>query len=202
MRPLQNRVTPTSQIERNPARGMFMGNRGILHNDTLTLITTKWRHKNWVLCTLKHKNWHRKIMTPRRYTELFFLDEATALAAGHRPCALCQRSRYRQFMDAAGFSQAKMLDTALHADRKRHHFDGIDYPSVPVSALANGTFIVNPDHPQKIYLYKDQHYYSWAHAGYGPAYKLALSRVRLVTPLTTLKTLQNGYQPVIHESAS
>src|SRR3954468_18219668 len=91
--PRQNRVTPFGDIVANPARGTLMGNRGCLH-DASGRIVRPFRLTNWIYCLLEFKGRHRQVMSPGRYTELFFLDEATALAAGHRPCAECQRGRY------------------------------------------------------------------------------------------------------------
>ena len=99
--PRQNRVTPFGDIVAVPARGMFMGNRGCLHDASAQLtgrIVRPYRLTNWIYCVLSFKGRHRQVMSPGRYTELFFLDEATALAAGHRPCAECQRGRYNEFM--------------------------------------------------------------------------------------------------------
>lgn len=95
--PLQNRVTPFGEIIAHPARGELMGNRGILHDASQRLSPSRWRHRHWVTCLTRFKEWQRRVMQPHAYTELFFLDEATALAAGHRPCALCRRERYRSF---------------------------------------------------------------------------------------------------------
>src|SRR5688500_15168681 len=95
--PLQNRVTPFGEIEAAPARGLFMGNRGILHDANQQLGRARWRHKSWVTCLLSFKDRRREVMAPRRYTELFFCDEAVALAAGHRPCAECRREDYERF---------------------------------------------------------------------------------------------------------
>ena len=123
--PLQNRVTPAGGIIADPARGLFMGNRGILHDDARRLGKARWRHRNWITCLLDFKGRRRHVMRPRGYTELFFLDEAVALAAGHRPCAECRRDRYRDFQAAwmAGAGRdgpppkAPALDAALHAAR-------------------------------------------------------------------------------------
>ena len=108
--PLQNRVTPESEIVALPDRGLFMGNRGILHDAGQRLLRARWRHPHWVTCRLAWKGWHREVMQPRNYTELFFLDEATALAAGHRPCALCRRDAYLAFQDC--------VKTALYRDER------------------------------------------------------------------------------------
>ncbi len=89
--PHQNRVLATGEFVADPARGLFMGNRGILHDEYQRIGHVRWRHKAWITCRLKYKGWFREIMQLGNYTELFFLDEAVALAAGHRPCALCRR---------------------------------------------------------------------------------------------------------------
>ena len=94
--PLQNRVTPFGELIATPARGTLMGNRGCLH-DAQQRIRRTFAVKRWIICVLEFKGRHRQVMAPGQYTELFFLDEATALAAGHRPCAECQRARYDLF---------------------------------------------------------------------------------------------------------
>ena len=94
--PRQNRVNPFGEIIATPERGTFMGNRGVLHDEE-GRIRRKWQGKRWLVCVLEFRGRKRKVMTPRRYTELFFLDEATALAAGHRPCAECRRERFKSF---------------------------------------------------------------------------------------------------------
>ena len=94
--PRQNRVTPFGEIIATPERGTFMGNRGILH-DPDGRVRRKWVLKNWLVCVLEFRGRKRTVMTPNRYTELFFLDEATALAAGHRPCAECRHARFIDF---------------------------------------------------------------------------------------------------------
>ncbi|MEM7043045.1 MAG: hypothetical protein AAF543_09570, partial [Pseudomonadota bacterium] len=108
--PLQNRVTPKGDVQALAERGLFMGNRGILHDTSRQLGTSRWRHPHWIICVLSFKGWHREVMQPNTWTELFFMDEATALAAGHRPCALCRRSAYNAFQEA--------LRTALHRDQR------------------------------------------------------------------------------------
>ena len=98
--PLQNRVSPLGEIVATAERGGLMGNRGILHDRDRRLGVSRWKHPHWVCCRLAFLGRHRPVMTPGRYTELFFLDEATALAAGHRPCAECRRADYTRFLDA------------------------------------------------------------------------------------------------------
>src|SRR6059058_719820 len=97
--PRQNRFTPFGDVIATPDRGTFMGNRGVLH-DAQGRIRRAWQLKRWIVCVLEFRGRKRQVMTPGRYTELFFLDEATALAAGHRPCAECRHGRYVDFCDA------------------------------------------------------------------------------------------------------
>ena len=96
--PLQNRVTPGGEIIADPARGTLMGNRGILHDAGQRLGVARWRHPHWIYCRLSFKGRRRAVMAPGRYTELFFLDEASALAAGHRPCYECRREDFLRFL--------------------------------------------------------------------------------------------------------
>ncbi len=119
--PRQNRVTPFSRIEASSARGDLMGNRGILHRDG-KLVSERWKARLWITCELEYKGVRRPLMSPGTYTELFFLDEVTAVAAGHRPCALCRREDYNRFRDAwqEAFGEkppAFEIDRQLHAER-------------------------------------------------------------------------------------
>ncbi len=198
--PLQNRVQATGDIIAHPARGMFMGNRGILHDTNQRLGTACWRHKAWVTCVLRHKDWHRDVMRPGNYTELFFLDEAVALAAGHRPCALCRRGAYNAYRDSAGFNgTAKAMDDVLHSARavprrfeqRRIELDIGDIPigaivlqAVPKLVSEDGLLPVMPQ-------------------GYGPPEKRRKSgKVTVITPAPTVVALREGYQPTLHASAS
>ena len=121
--PLQNRVTPLGKLISDPARGLVYGNRGCLHDDAGRIR----RHHNgrrWIACRLRFKDWHRSpLLQPGRFTELFFLDEATAFAAGHRPCALCRREDYNRFLELVGAPGADAIDERLHAERFSHHRD-------------------------------------------------------------------------------
>src|SRR5262245_10377094 len=123
--PLQNRVTPTGEIIADPARGTLMGNRGgPLHRPDQTLGARRWVSKAWICCRLEFKGRRRQVMSPGKYTELFFLDEATALAAGHRPCFECRRAEAEQFArlwakvhGAHDRARAGDMDRVLHAER-------------------------------------------------------------------------------------
>ena len=118
----QNRVTPTGEIISHAARGHLMGNRGCLHDDDGRLRQARWKTKAWITCRLEFQGRRRSIMTPGRYTELFFLDEATALAAGHRPCFECRREAAVAFRDAwreamGEISRISEIDSLLHTAR-------------------------------------------------------------------------------------
>src|SRR5438128_10993579 len=127
--PYQNRVDPFGAIFGSPARGTFMGNRGgAIHNEDREILRP-FKSRRWIACVLEFKGRHRQVMTPGRYTELFFLDEAVALAAGHRPCAECRRERLNAFRKAwrsahPGTSDSPLpsageIDRRLHAERTR-----------------------------------------------------------------------------------
>ena len=116
--PRQNRVTPLGELIADPARGLVYGNRGCLH-DAGGQIRRRYAGKRWIACRLRFRGWHRQpLMQPGRFTELFFLDEATAFAAGHRPCAECNRERFNVFKSAwpAG-TRAADIDRVLHEER-------------------------------------------------------------------------------------
>ena len=204
--PLQNRVTPFSTIEAVPERGLFMGNRGRLHDDDRNLVTTGWRSRAWLICRLEFRSRHRTVMAPRRYTELFFLDEAVALAAGHRPCAECRRPAFRAFMTAwAGTSgsppRAADLDAALHRDRvarlRRH-----EHSPAALATMPFGAFFVLPGEDTRPWIQLDNAAAAWSHAGYTSWARWPLwLEVDVLTPSATLAALRAGYRPFVHPSA-
>ena len=152
--PLQNRVLPTGEITAHPARGTLTGNRGILHRDDRTLGPARWTHKAWICCTLDWKGRRRAVMTGRTWTELFFLDEAVALAAGHRPCATCRRAAYRRFQTAwaAAFGtvpRGPAMDAALHAARVAPDKTQLRH-SARLGTLPAGTFVLWHDRPHLV----------------------------------------------------
>src|SRR5437764_8931082 len=115
--PRQNRVTPLGELVSDPARGLVYGNRGCLH-DRNGRIRRRYATKRWISCRLRFRGWHRHpLLQPGRFTELFFLDEATAFAAGHRPCALCRRADYNRFLELTGASSADEIDARVHEER-------------------------------------------------------------------------------------
>ncbi len=194
----QNRVQPTGEIIAHPARGTFMGNRGILHDAHGQLGRARWRHRAWVTCLLEFKNRHRAIMTPGNYTELFFHDEAVALAAGHRPCGECRRVDFNRFRDAAGVrGRISDFDTHLHAARaiprkylqNRHSGEFADLP--------DGSFILDVD--GTACLIHDGALWPFSPGGYGaPRRQPESGRVTVLTPEPTLNALRAGYAPAIH----
>lgn len=196
-RPLQNRVLATGEIKATPERGLFMGNRGILHDDHQTLGKALWRHKAWIICVLQWKDWHRQVMRPGNYTELFFLDDAVALAAGHRPCALCRRADYNAYRDAAGIGiPAPAMDAALHTERaiprtfaQRRHL-------AKAESLPDGTVIW--DAAPKL-VWHDRQYPATA-GSYGPPEPRIRGEVTVLTPPTSRVALLGGYRPVLHPS--
>lgn len=199
--PRQNRVTPFSEIVSTPARGTLMGNRGSLHNDKGN-IRRLYRGKRWIICVLEFKNRHRSVMTPGQYTELFFLDEATALAAGHRPCAECQRDRFNLFREIFArvnpeFANtprplAPMIDDVLHRERitddnKKRTYHG------RLADLPDGTFVQFDGDPDAALVLQGS-VCRWTPFGYQDAVRRQPSaEVRVLTPPSIVRTLQAGY---------
>src|SRR5215469_11582880 len=148
----QNRVTPFGEIVAVPEKGTFMGNRGILH-DAEGHIKRAWQVKRWIVCVLEFRGRKRTVMTPNSYTELFFLDEATALAAGHRPCAECRHARFLDFCNAWKMAHpghtasqrptADEIDNRLHAERVTADRLKRSFPAA-VGGLPDGVFVTVP----------------------------------------------------------
>ena len=203
---LQNRVDPWGNLHAVNARGNWMGNRGILHNSDKQIIT-QWRHKQWVTCALSFKGRQREIFAPNSYSELFFLDEATALAAGHRPCAECRRERYKEFKliwfqanpqfgsDTASIS---VLDKQLHLERVDRAKNKVTFNAI-VSSLPEGTIF---EHEGNAYLSWQDQYFMWTHHGYmSISSSLDMNcMVTVLTPKSIVETFRNGFVPKVHES--
>ena len=205
--PLQNRVDPYGQLQAVEARGAFMGNRGILHNAAKE-ITAAWRSRRWITCSLNFKDRRRALFAPHRYSELFFLDEATSLAAGHRPCAECRRSRFKEFRatwaagnaaDAVSESpSAEKIDRVLHAERVQRGGGKKTYEAA-LSSLPAGVIV---EHEGRAHLYWAGRLRAWSFAGYGPAAALsATAHVKVLTPKSIVRAIRAGFVPQVHESA-
>lgn len=193
--PLQNRVTPFSAIERSPHRGLFTGNRGCLHNADRELVTQRWRSKAWIICELEFRGWRRTLMSPGRWTELFFLDEATAFAAGHRPCAYCRRERFNEYIRLAADSLgvrplAREVDPLLHEQRlaPRSLCSIAEMPDGAMVARGNQAFLVFGGSLLE-----------WSHAGYGSP-QPAHGEYEVLTPAASLAAIRGGYPLVVNPS--
>jgi hypothetical protein len=210
--PAPNRVTPRGEIVAIAQRGTFMGNRGSIHRAPYE-IGRPWQVRRWITCVLEHKGWVAPKWAPGRWTALFFWDEAVALAAGHRPCALCRRSDYERWRDAwaAAFGEregADAMDRRLHADRIDDRVDGRRqrHHTRPWAALPGGTFVALPDDPSVAALVLDDHLRPWSAAGYGPpvprpAERPGRGEATVLTPQATVEVLLHGYTPALHPSA-
>jgi hypothetical protein len=203
--PLQNRVTPFGEIVSTAHRGRFTGNRGIIHDPaTRTLLNRRWSSKAWITCVCEYKGRRRKVMGGRSWTELFFLDEATAFAAGHRPCFYCRRADAVAFRDAwsegNGHAQpyAKEIDEALHRERLDRHAKRFHPLPTSVRELPNGAMIVAGE---SSYLIVNGEAWRWSFTGYSHATEL-LDGAKLLTPPSIVNAFRAGYRPDIHASAS
>ncbi|MCE5972430.1 hypothetical protein LZA78_02860 [Sinirhodobacter sp. WL0062] len=201
--PLKNRVNPFGHIVASAARGSLMGNRGILHDEHGNIHKTH-AHQNWVACALAFNGNKRTLMAPHSYTELFFLDEATALAAGHRPCATCRRDRYRAFTQLwlqvhgappEGTPLPKAIDRALHVARIERN-QKVTSPAV-FEELPNGVMISKEDHA---ILKWNGVGHLWSFEGYGLIPVPISGPVRVLTPKPLIALLHAGYRPEIHPS--
>jgi hypothetical protein len=196
--PLQNRVTPTGHIIADPARGALMGNRGILHDAEQRLGAARWRHCHWIFCRLAFKGRRRQIMAPRRWTELFFLDQATALAAGHRPCCECRRSDFLRFQEAwrcafgARDAKAGVIDRALHQARVEPRSRRQIRFEAELDDLPDGAFVLLPG-TAPLLLWGDQ-LHPWSPQGYGRPRARTSGRACVLTPAPTIAVLRSGYR--------
>lgn len=206
--PLRNRVSPDGEIVAVAARGTFMGNRGgAIHNDMREIVRA-YASRRWIACVLEFKGRRRVVMSPGRYTELFFLDEAVALAAGHRPCAECRRGRFIAFKDAwrqAGkrdpgeFVYADAIDEELHPARIDRQRRKVTYEAA-LRSLPNGCFVQIAG---ASYLVWGNALALWSPRGYVEKHSRPDDlRVTVLTPKPIVRCLRSGYQPEIHESMS
>jgi hypothetical protein len=207
--PLQNRVTPLGELIADPARGLVYANRGCLHDDA-GRVRRHHDGKRWIACRLRFRGWNRgPLMQPGRFTELFFLDEATAFAAGHRPCALCRRADYNRLAEIwrdlhPGPSGADAIDAQLHDERlapetheQRHH-------QAPLEELPDGTFVLQDDGAPHLVLGTEL--LRWTPAGYVTrTARPAHADATVITPPSLVEVLRSGWQsavPLLHPSAT
>lgn len=210
--PRQNRVTPTGEIVAAPERGTLMGNRGCLHDSQGRLGRARWRTRTWIACLTEFRGRRRALMQPGGYTELFFLDEATAFAAGHRPCAECRRDAYRRFAAAwrAGHGlspdaslRAAALDAALHAARIDPLTQAQRRAPARLGDLPEGAMVVQDGAADVPLLWWAGRLRPWSHAGYG-AGRVADpdETVAALTPAPILAAFAGGYRPAVDASAA
>jgi len=183
--PLQNRVTPLGELLAHPARGLVYGNRGCLH-DAQGRIRRHHAGRRWIACRLRFRGWHRSpLLQPGRFTELFFLDEATAFAAGHRPCALCRREDYVRFLEIVGASGADEIDLRPHGERFAHHDD--DDPP-------DGAFVLHDGEP---WLVRGGERLRWTPAGYTDRRTRPAGTATVITPPSLVAVLRAGWDGVV-----
>ena len=201
---LQNRVTPSGEIVADASRGLMMGNRGCLHGQGRQLGVSRWRSKLWICCVLDFNGVRRDPMPPGRWTALFFLDEATALAAGHRPCGYCRRSDFADFAEAWRAAarlprrpRAAEMDAALHRERADRARRKRTYRAV-TGELPDGVLIEAAGRPGLLIGGRVR---PWSFAGYGPAAPAAPGPAVVLTPPSIVAAIAAGYRPLVHPSA-
>jgi hypothetical protein len=203
--PLQNRVTPSGEIVADPGRGLMMGNRGCLHGQGRALGVSRWRSHLWICFLLDFKGVQRDPMPPGRWTALFFLDEATALAAGHRPCAYCRRGDYLAFAQAWRAARrlprrpgAAEMDKILHGERTDRFRRKLSYLA-PAAELPDGVMIRAAGEPGLLIGGRVR---PWSFGGYSaPAPAGPAGRVEVLTPPSIVAAITAGYRPRVHPSA-
>jgi hypothetical protein len=200
--PRQNRVTPRGELIAVQARGLVYANRGCLHDDAGRIR----RHHNgrrWIACRLRFRGWHRSpLLQPGRFTELFFLDEATAFAAGHRPCALCRREDYNRFRELVGLRSADELDARLHGERWEGRRQRLH--SAAFAALPDGAFVLGDDGAAQ--LVRGSRLLRWTPGAYVDSVPRPAGRAvaTVITPPTLVEVLAAGWSgavPLLHPTA-
>ena len=205
--PLQNRVTPLGELVADPARGLVYGNRGCLH-DAEGRIRRLYGVRRWISCRLEFKGWHRsQLLQPGKFTELFFLDEATALAAGHRPCALCRREDYNRFVDRWTTMHphdvgADAIDVRLHEQRFDVEKRARRLHRVALDDAPDGAFVLHEDAPHVVL---GPRLLRWTPGGYASSsQRRRRAEAILITP-PSLVALLDGWEsalPLLHPSST
>ncbi len=206
--PLQNRVAPLGELIAHPGRGLVYGNRGCLHDET-GRIQRRYAGKRWIACQLEFRGWQRgSLLQPGRFTELFFLDEATAFAAGHRPCALCRREDYNRFATIwsalhPGQTGADTIDAQLHTERVNPATRAQLHHKAALDDLPDGAFVLEDDAP---FLVLGGRLLRWTSADYvDPRPRPRGRHAVVITPPSLVAVLREGWQslvPVFHPSAT
>jgi hypothetical protein len=190
--PLRNRVTPLGELIADPARGLVYGNRGCLHDDA-GHIRRRYNGRRWIACRLEFRGRRRSpLLRPGRYTELFFLDEATAMAAGHRACAECRREDYRRLQEIwaglhPGQTGADAIDAQLHEERLGPRREA------PLAGLPDGAFVLVDGEP---FLVRGGSLLRWSPGGYTER-RPRRGRAELITPPSLVEVLRAGWEPVV-----
>jgi len=202
--PLRNRVTPLGELIADPARGLVYGNRGCLH-DAAGRIRRGHATRRWIACRLEFRGWQRgPLLQPGKFTELFFLDEATAMAAGHRACALCRREDYNRLGEIwrglhPGEAGADAIDLRLHGERlagRERRLHAVDLDELP-----DGAFVLHDGEP---WLALGGELLHWTPAGYDRRVGRPSGRGRAITPPSLVEVLRAGWDgavPLLHPSA-
>lgn len=203
--PLQNRVTPFGEIVAAEGRGLLMGNRGILHDDQRRIVRP-WQVRRWIACVTEFRGRHREVMRPHTYTELFFLDEAAAFAAGHRPCAECRHADYQRFKAAWATAHgeprgADQMDAVIHADRLegRGRAQRKRVYRAEIATLSDGAYIALDG---RAWLLWRGHLLAWSAGAYSerrPTPRAGV--VEVLTPAALVAVFRAGYMPEVHPSA-
>jgi hypothetical protein len=198
---LQNRVDPFGNIIKTSARGSVMGNRGVIHNEH-KVVTHAFKHKAWIACVLLFKGRHRSVMASGKWTELFFLDEATALAAGHRPCFECRRDDANLFKECwitgnpdyrfTRKTSITKIDEILHRERIDNRKQKITHQR-NISDVSDGTFVLVDDRP---YLVSRHQLLRWTPFGYDQTIDIPSSTLTVLTPNSIVNALNAGYVPM------
>ncbi len=197
--PVQNRVTPLGELVAVAARGLVYGNRGCLHDDERR-IRRRYAGKRWIACRLEFGGWRREpLLQPGRFTELFFLDEATAFAAGHRPCALCRRADYDRFEAIwrslhPGEIGADAIDARLHEERVEPRTRQQRRHRARLERLPDGAFVLRHGTP---WLVHGSRLLEWTPGGYTTRMRRRDGEAELITPPSLLAVLERGWQGVV-----
>ncbi len=203
--PLQNRVDPAGELFRTSSRGTMMGNRGgVIHNSDREIVR-RFKSRRWITCVLEFRGRHRIVMSERRYTELFFLDEAVAFAAGHRPCAECRHERFNAFRETWRRSRGQTtlpfaddMDLELHPARIGLRGEKVTYDA-ELGSLPEGCFVRFEGHA---YLVHDDALLLWTPEGYRQRADIDKNLIMTVlTPKPVVECFRQGYKAEIHESA-